>query len=70
MAQVIRTDFLGDDIIMEAKILAVADVVEAIVSHRPYRPALSLDQAMAEISRYQGVRYDREVVNACLRVFF
>jgi len=60
---------LGYDIIMEAKILAVADVVEAIVSHRPYRPALDLDQAMAEISRYQRVRYDPEVVNACLRVF-
>ena len=59
---------LGHDIIREAKILAVADVVEAIASHRPYRPALGIDQAMAEISRYQGVLYDPEVVQACLRL--
>jgi PAS domain S-box-containing protein len=56
----------GDDIIMEARILAVADVVEAIASHRPYRPALGLDQAMTEISQHQGVRYDPDVVQACL----
>jgi PAS domain S-box-containing protein/putative nucleotidyltransferase with HDIG domain len=54
------------DIIPEAKILAVADVVEAMASHRPYRPALGLDKAMAEISRHQGVRYDPAVVQACL----
>jgi PAS domain S-box-containing protein len=58
----------GPDIILEARILAVADVVEAMASHRPYRPALGLDQAVAEISRHQGVLYDPEVVNACLRV--
>jgi PAS domain S-box-containing protein len=58
----------GDDIIMEAKILAVADVVEAIASHRPYRPALGIDQAMAEISRHQGMLYDPAVVQACLRL--
>jgi PAS domain S-box-containing protein len=58
----------GDDIIREARILAVADVVEAIVSHRPYRPALGLDQAIAEISRHQGVLYDADVVQACLRL--
>jgi PAS domain S-box-containing protein len=56
----------GDDIILEAKILAVADVVEAIASHRPYRPALGLDYAMAELSRNQGVLYDPSVVQACL----
>ena len=60
---------LGHDIIMEAKILAVADVVEAMASHRPYRPALGIDQAMAEISQHQGVLYDPDVVQACLRVF-
>ncbi len=59
---------LGHDIIMEAKILAVADVVEAIASHRPYRPALGLDYAMTEISQHQGVRYDPDVVQACLRL--
>ena len=53
----------------EAKILAVADVVEAIASHRPYRPALGVDQAMAEISRHQGVLYDPAVVQTCLRLF-
>lgn len=59
----------GPDIIREARILAVADVVEAIVSHRPYRPALGLDQAVAEISQHQGDRYDPEVVDACLKLF-
>ncbi|MDO9533575.1 MAG: PAS domain S-box protein [Deltaproteobacteria bacterium] len=59
----------GHDIIPEAKILAVADVVEAISSHRPYRPALGIDQAMAEITRHQGVLYDPTVVQTCLRLF-
>ena len=60
---------LGHDIIPEAKILAVADVVEAIASHRPYRPALGIDQAIEEIFQYQGVLYDPAVVQACLRLF-
>jgi len=60
---------LGHDIIKEAKILAVADVVEAIASHRPYRPALGIDRAMAEISRHQGILYDPAVVQTCLRLF-
>ena len=59
---------LGADIIMQARILAVADVVEAIASHRPYRPALGLDQAITEISQHQGVLYDATVVQACLRL--
>ena len=59
----------GHDIIREAKILAVADVVEAMASHRPYRPALGIDQAMAEISRHQGILYDPAVVQTCLRLF-
>jgi PAS domain S-box-containing protein len=59
---------LDSDIISEAKILAVADVVEAMASHRPYRPALGLDQAVAEISQNQGVLYDPAVVQACLRL--
>lgn len=59
----------GYDIIREAKILAVADVVEAISSHRPYRPALGIDQAMEEISQYQGVLYDPAVVQTCLNLF-
>lgn len=60
---------LAEDIRLEARILAVADVVEAMASHRPYRPAHSVDQALAEISRYGGVLYDTDVVDACLRLF-
>mgnify|MGYP001809777058 FL=1 len=55
----------GDAIIPEARILAVADVVEAISSHRPYRPALGLGAALAEIRDHCGTRYDPEVVHAC-----
>jgi PAS domain S-box-containing protein len=59
----------GSDIIPEARILAVADVTEAIASHRPYRPALGLEIALEEIERNIGVLYDHDVVNACLTLF-
>ena len=59
----------GEDILVEAKILAVADVVEAMVSHRPYRPAFSLDKALEEIAQKRGTLYDPDVVDACLKVF-
>jgi putative two-component system response regulator len=59
----------GPQIILEAKILGVADVVEAMSSHRPYRAALDLTTALREISLNQGTLYDREVVQACLRLF-
>lgn len=59
----------GNQIILEARILAVADVVEAISSHRPYRPALGIDSALAEIERGSGTAYDAKVVSACLRLF-
>ncbi|MGB3478679.1 MAG: MEDS domain-containing protein [bacterium] len=59
---------LGDDILLEAKILTVADVVEAMSSHRPYRPALGIDAALSEISKNSGVLYAPEVVDACLKV--
>ena len=59
----------GDEIILEAKIIGVADVVEAISSHRPYRPALGIDKALEEIIQNRGTLYDPEVVNACLRLF-
>jgi putative nucleotidyltransferase with HDIG domain len=59
----------GKDIILEARILAVADVVEAMASHRPYRPALGLDQALEEITQNKGKLYDPEVVDACLKLF-
>ena len=58
----------GEQIMLEARILAVADVVEAMSSHRPYRPALGQDKAIEEISQNKGVLYDPEVVDACLKV--
>ncbi len=59
----------GPMIRLEARILAVADVVEAMSSHRPYRPALELSATLEEISKNRGVLYDGEVVDACLRLF-
>jgi HD-GYP domain-containing protein (c-di-GMP phosphodiesterase class II) len=59
----------ADDILPEASILAVADVVEAMSSHRPYRPALGLDVALGEIRDGAGTRYDHDVVDACTAVF-
>ncbi len=58
----------GEDIVLEARILGVADVVEAMSSHRPYRPALGLDCALQEISQASGILYDSEVVDACLKL--
>ena len=60
---------LGKEILIEAKILGVADVVEAMASHRPYRPALGIDKALEEISINKGKLYDTEAVNACLKIF-
>jgi len=59
----------GDEIILEAHIIGVADVVEAMSSFRPYRPALGIDVALEEISQNKGILYDPEVVDACLRLF-
>jgi len=59
----------GSDIILEARILAVADVVEAMTSHRPYRPALGLRRALEEVSAKKGTLYDPRAVNACLALF-
>lgn len=59
----------GDQSALEARILAVADVVEAMASHRPYRPALGIDRALNEVSGNRGRLYDTEVVDACLSVF-
>jgi len=59
----------GDKILLEAKILAVADVVEAMISHRPYRPALTLNIALKEITENSGTLYDPEVVKACRELF-
>ena len=58
----------GEDILPEARILGLADVVEAMASHRPYRPALGINKALEEISINKGILYDVEAVNACLKV--
>jgi PAS domain S-box-containing protein len=59
----------GDDILLEARILAVADVVEALASHRPYRPALGIDLALKEIAGNKGILYDADAADACLKLF-
>ena len=59
----------NDEILLEARILAVADVVEAMASHRPYRPALGIEKALEEISKNKGILYDSRVVEVCLRLF-
>ena len=59
----------GVEIMLEARILAVADVVESMASHRPYRPSLGLDAALAEIESWSGKRYDPDAAAACLRLF-
>jgi putative nucleotidyltransferase with HDIG domain len=57
------------EIIPEARVLAVADVVEAMASHRPYRPALGIETALQEITDHKGKLYDPEAVDACVRLF-
>ena len=59
----------GEEICLEARILAVADVVEAMLSHRPYRPANKLDVALEEITSNRGTLYDPAVVDVCLKLF-
>jgi PAS domain S-box-containing protein len=59
----------GDEILMESRILAVADVVEAMASHRPYRPTLGIEAALEEIEKNKGILYDDAVADACLRLF-
>ncbi|MDE2309970.1 MAG: GAF domain-containing protein [Betaproteobacteria bacterium] len=59
----------GDQIILEARILAVADVIEAISAHRPYRPGLGIEVALAEISKQRDIHFDPAVVDACLALF-
>jgi PAS domain S-box-containing protein len=59
----------GDNILMESRILSVADVVEAMASHRPYRPSLGIVAALEEIEKNRGTLYDNTVADACLRLF-
>ncbi len=61
---------LGDgEIILEARIMAVADVVEAMAAHRPYRPSMGIDVALDEVIRHRGVKYEAAAVDACVRLF-
>jgi PAS domain S-box-containing protein len=59
----------GDEILLEARIMSVADVVEAMASHRPYRPGLGIEAALGEIIGSRGTRYDPQVVDACVALF-
>jgi len=58
----------GDEIVIEARIIGVADVIDAMASYRPYRPALGVDAAIEEIVRFKGIAYDAAVVDAFLKV--
>ncbi|MBC8385173.1 MAG: response regulator [Candidatus Cloacimonetes bacterium] len=58
-----------DKIMLEAKIICVSDVVEAISAHRPYRPAYSIETALAEIAKFRGIHYDDKIVDACSNLF-
>lgn len=69
MVPAIRTASKGGVILPEAQIVAVADVVEAISSHRPYRAALGVEMALIEILHGRGIAYDADVVNACQSLF-
>ncbi|MBN1769780.1 MAG: HD domain-containing protein [Deltaproteobacteria bacterium] len=60
---------LGDSLLLESRVLAVADVVEAIASHRPYRPALGIDAALGEIQNRRGTLFEPGVVDACVKLF-
>lgn len=59
----------GNEILIEARILAVSDVVESMASHRPYRPSLGIEAALEEIEKNKGILYDTAVADACLRLF-
>ena len=59
----------GDDVLMAARIIGVADVVETMASHRPYRPSMGIDKALEEITQNRGVLYEPLVVDACLKLF-
>ena len=58
----------GDQILGESKIVAVADVVESMTFHRPYRAALGIEMALQEITKYRGILYDADSVDACVKL--
>jgi HD-GYP domain-containing protein (c-di-GMP phosphodiesterase class II) len=59
----------GDEIIIESQILAVADVVEAMASHRPYRPTLGIEAALEEIEKNKGILYAAVIADVCVKLF-
>ena len=59
----------GDQISMQGRIVAVADVVDAMSSNRPYRTGLGIEAALDEIKRGSGMQFDTPVVNACIKLF-
>lgn len=59
----------NDEILLESKIIAIADIVEAISSHRPYRPAFGIEPALEEVAKHSGILYDAAVAEACLKLF-
>ncbi|MEI7590931.1 MAG: HD domain-containing phosphohydrolase, partial [Deltaproteobacteria bacterium] len=59
----------GEKILLGARILSVADVVEAMSSHRPYWAGLGIEAALAEIAQFRGTHFDAQAVDACLRLF-
>lgn len=59
----------GDQIAMEARIIGAADVIDAMASYRPYRPAMGVDAAIEEIVKFRGITYDPAVVDACLKIY-
>ena len=59
----------GEKIAMEARIIGAADVIDAMASYRPYRPALGVDVAIEEIVKFKGITYDPAVVDACLKIY-
>jgi HD-GYP domain-containing protein (c-di-GMP phosphodiesterase class II) len=59
----------GDEIILGARIIGVADIIDAMSSHRPYRPAWGIDKVLEEITQKKGILYDPEVVDACIKLF-
>ena len=59
----------GEDILLESRIIGIADVIEAMSSHRPYRPAMDIEMALEEIAKYRDILYDASVVDACLSIY-
>jgi HD-GYP domain-containing protein (c-di-GMP phosphodiesterase class II) len=59
----------SEETLLGAKIIAAADTIEAIASHRPYRPGFGIESALGEITKHQGTLYDEAVVHACLKLF-